>query len=41
MLVGEDVDVATSPTVTSRGRPMWLELLAVKGDTPIAASPWI
>jgi hypothetical protein len=40
MLVWEDVDVATSATVASRGRPIWLELLAVKSDTAIAASPF-
>jgi hypothetical protein len=41
MFVGENVDVATSPTVASGGRAMWLELLSVKGDTAISASSWI
>jgi hypothetical protein len=38
MLVGDNVDVATSPAVISRGRAMRFELLTVKGDTTIAAS---
>jgi hypothetical protein len=41
MFVGENVDVATSPTVASGRRSMWLELLLVKGDTAIATSSWI
>jgi len=41
MLVRENVDVAAFPTVASRGRAIWFELFAVKGDTAIAASPWI
>jgi hypothetical protein len=41
MFVGDNVNVATSSTVTPRWRPIWLELLAVKSDTAIAASPWI
>jgi hypothetical protein len=41
MFIGENVDVATSPAVTARGRAMWLEFLAVESDTTVAASPWI
>jgi hypothetical protein len=41
MFVGKNVDVATSSTVTARRGTIWLELLAVKSDTAIAASPWI
>jgi hypothetical protein len=41
MLVGENVDVATSTTVSSRWGAIWLELLAVKSDTAITASPWV
>ena len=41
MFIGENVDVAASPTVTARGWAMWLKLLAVESDTTVAASPWL
>jgi len=41
MFIGENVDVAASPTVTARGWAMWLKLFAVESDTTVAASPWL
>ena len=41
MFVGENVNIATSSTVASRGRAVWFELLAVKGNATIPASSCI
>jgi hypothetical protein len=41
MFVGENVNIATSSTVASRGRAVWFKLLAVKGNAAISASSCI
>jgi hypothetical protein len=38
MWIGEDIDIASTPPITARRGAMWLELLAMEGDTTIAAS---
>jgi hypothetical protein len=39
MFIRENVDVATTTTVTAGGRAMRLELFAVESDTAVATSP--
>ena len=41
MWIREDVDVAAAPAISARGRTVWLELLAVEGDTAVAPSSWM